>query len=361
MDSIGFVEVPEFLEGYLMPGKELEQAVFQIADRFIEIHQTDGGYDYSIYDMEYKLLDGGMYESDIGIIPAARSIATDLKEPAFNTVTEQYERTGVQGNVYAGDRLYRMPEKEYPLFLEKVEKANQVVTMPHTEEVKGSVGQEAHLPFRKVEEQKEQNTNMPDNVLNNGSDDKERRELHRQAAQEYQEKSGASLSFYAVGCEEFPDLGPHYENLTLKEAVGKYREMLKDPALAYMGNGLGVVLSDPLLTDVIDTSVLLIKGKTIQTANLDDSKDFAEHPLLLECIEELHEEFPDFKYRPLQVFLEEIFPKKMTAQQIAIELIRIAEEFDFYDFRDRVSDPDNLQMEIEYNTCRNCDLFISEL
>ena len=36
---------------------------FQIADRFISIQEVDGGYDYSIMGVEYKEIDGGVYDN----------------------------------------------------------------------------------------------------------------------------------------------------------------------------------------------------------------------------------------------------------------------------------------------------------
>lgn len=349
VDSFGFAEIPEFLEGYLMPGQELEQAVFKISDRYIEMHQTDGGYDYSIYDQEYHLLDGGMYESDVGIIPAVRDLATDLKEPVFNTETEQYERTAVQGEVYAGDRLYRLPDQEYHVFMEKAEKANQIPAEEKTGEVHEAGGRERYQPLRKVEELKEQNYNMIDNILNNGYIEEEKREIMRQAAMQYQQKTGAYLTFYAAVCDEFPGLGEFTGNLTLKEAADRYREILKDPTLAHMGNGMGFVLHDPMLPDYSDSELALVMGKTVCGNNLDAVEPFLTHPLILEALEEIREEFPDFKYVPPMPFLETIYPKKMTAQQLATEMIKLAEEFDIYEFRDKVENPDDLQMEMEYN------------
>lgn len=50
-----------------------------------------------------------------------------------------------------------------------------------------------------------------------------------------------------------------------------------------------------------------------------------------------------------QTSREEVVSINISARQIADELIKIGEEFDLYDFKDRVDDPEYLQAEIEYN------------
>lgn len=338
VDSFGFQEVPEFLEEMLMPDTSLEQAVFQIADRYIEMHQSDGGYDYSIYDAEYKLLDGGLYESDIGIITAARDVATDLKEPTFNTETEQYERREIQGEVSAGDRLYRLPAAEQASFLEKAEQANQIIPA-QTQDRK-------YQPLRKVEELKERNYNMIDEVLNNGFGDEEKREALRQIAEQYQQATNASLSYFAAACEEYHDMEPCYKTVSFPEAVERYKEILADPRLRHMGNGMGIVLHDPTLPDYSDSELTLIKGQTILGSNLDLVETFLLHPLVQEVLVELRETFPGFAYEPPMSVLKAVFPENMTAQEIATGLINLAEDFDLYDFRDKVDHPEQLQEEV---------------
>lgn len=57
---------------------------FQIADRFVSIQETESGYDYSIMDMDYKEVEGGVYENtgvDIQVI--ADDIVDDLREDRF--------------------------------------------------------------------------------------------------------------------------------------------------------------------------------------------------------------------------------------------------------------------------------------
>lgn len=86
------------------------------------MHECDEGYDYSILNEQYHLLDGGVYDNpDITIQRAMDMVIADLKEPRFSSVTEQYYRDEyLQGQVYAGS------EAEIVDFVELSEKAEEV-------------------------------------------------------------------------------------------------------------------------------------------------------------------------------------------------------------------------------------------
>lgn len=123
VDSFGFTELPKFM--LTLEGRENEiqtELAVHIADRYILMHECDGGYDYSILNEQYHLLDGGVYDNpDITIQRAMDMVIADLKEPRFSSVTEQYYRDEfLQGEVYAGS------EAEIVDFVELSEKAEEV-------------------------------------------------------------------------------------------------------------------------------------------------------------------------------------------------------------------------------------------
>ena len=96
-----------------MPEVEL---AFQIADRYISIQETEGGYDYSIMGADYKEIDGGVYDNpDVSIREALNDIVEDLKENPFDN--------GARGNISDDDEL--MPI-DYDGLMEKVEAANHI-------------------------------------------------------------------------------------------------------------------------------------------------------------------------------------------------------------------------------------------
>lgn len=123
VDSFGFTELPKFM--LTLEGKENEiqtELAVHIADRYILMHECDDGYDYSILNEQYHLLDGGVYDNpDITIQRAMDMVIADLKEPRFSAVTEQYYRDEyLQGEVYAGSEVEIV---DYEKLSEKAEEA----------------------------------------------------------------------------------------------------------------------------------------------------------------------------------------------------------------------------------------------
>ena len=55
-----------------------EYLAYEVGELYFSIQETEGGYDYSIYDKDYNLLDGGVYDNpDISIYEAMDSIVED--------------------------------------------------------------------------------------------------------------------------------------------------------------------------------------------------------------------------------------------------------------------------------------------
>ena len=89
------------------------ELAFQLADRYISIQEASEGYDYTIYDMDYRELDGGVYDNpDITIRQALDEIVTDLKEQAH--------RSELEGSIRTDDELIPI---DYDGLMEKAEQA----------------------------------------------------------------------------------------------------------------------------------------------------------------------------------------------------------------------------------------------
>lgn len=115
---IDIQNVSEWENPYLEQ-REPEQLAFSIADRYVSIQICEDGYDYSIFDENYRLLDGGVYDNpEISIKAALHDIVEDLKEPQYNPETEQYYHTEVQGKVGTSDELLPV---DYDELMEKAE------------------------------------------------------------------------------------------------------------------------------------------------------------------------------------------------------------------------------------------------
>ena len=70
--------------------KEPEQMAFSIKDKFVSIQTCTEGYDYSVFDADYRLIDGGVYDNpDISIYAALKDVLEDFG------LSEQDERIPV--------------------------------------------------------------------------------------------------------------------------------------------------------------------------------------------------------------------------------------------------------------------------
>ncbi|MDO4649503.1 MAG: YodL domain-containing protein [Eubacteriales bacterium] len=347
VDSFGFTDVTEeFMDRFYERPEEIREAAFQIADRYLQIHKTDGGYDYSIYSEHYQLIDGGRYESDVDLMRAAKDIVQDLREPVFNSETGTYTRLPVQGNIDGNSRMRRI---SFSYLHEMTLEFNRDDPKSMAGVVQETSPQQQYRPLAKVEEMEEQNYNMVDNVLNNGYGEKERREMIRVEAARYQEQTGASMTFYAAVCEEFHSMQACYEGLTLAEAVDKYKEIRQDPRLAYYGNAMGVEIHDESLEEYDGYAFPLVEGSVIEGGNLDYVKALAVHPLAREALELIREAFPEYRFIAPAEIKESFYPEHMTTEELAGALMDLAKEFDAYEFMDQVENPEDLLMEIKYN------------
>lgn len=347
VDSFGFTDVSEeFLERFYERPEEIREAAFEIEDCYLEIHETDSGYDYSIYSDHYQLIDGGRYESDVDLMRAAKDIVQDLREPVFNSETGTYTRLPLQGNINANSRMRRI---SFSFLHEMTLEFNRIDPERMAGAVQETLPQQQYRPLAKVEETEEQNYNMIDNVLNNGYGEKERREMIRVEAARYQEQTGASMTFYAAVCEEFHSMQACYEGLTFAEAVDKYKEIRQDPRLAYYGNAMGVEIHDESLEHYDGYAFPLVEGSVIEGGNLDYVKALAVHPLAREALEMIREAFPEYRFVAPEEIKESFYPEHMTTDELAGALLDLAKEFDAYEFMDQVENPEDALMEIKYN------------
>lgn len=347
VDSFGFTDVTEeFLVRFYERPEEIREAAFEIEDRYMEIHEIDGGYDYAIYSDHYQLIDGGRYEGDVDLMRTAKDIVQDLREPVFNSETGTYTRLPVQGNINANSRMRRI---SFSFLHEMTLEFNRIDPERMAGTVQETSPQQQYRPLVKVEEMEEQNYNMVDNVLNNGYGEKDRREMIRVEAANYQEQTGASMTFYAAVCEEFHSMQACYEGLTFAEAVDKYKEIRQDPRLAYYGNAMGVEIHDESLEDYDGYAFPLVEGSVIEGGNLDYVKALAVHPLAREALEMIREAFPEYRFVAPAEIKESFYPEHMTTEELAGVLMNLAKEFDAYEFMDQVENPEDALMEIKYN------------
>ena len=122
VDRFGFTEVPEFLLEKVAD-LELNEAAYKLGDRYISIQRTDEGFDYSIYDEGYHLLDGGVLDNpDISIGEVLKQITDELKQPVYDAERDTYTHTALQGNIRQKDVAEAV---DYDDLMEKVDAVGQ--------------------------------------------------------------------------------------------------------------------------------------------------------------------------------------------------------------------------------------------
>lgn len=98
-----------------------QELAFGIEDRYIFAQSVDEGYDYTIYDMDGKELDGGVYDNpDISIYEAVNDIVEDLKQKP--------DTNGTKGAITAESKLNPLNCEEFRDELERKSKVEPVLT-----------------------------------------------------------------------------------------------------------------------------------------------------------------------------------------------------------------------------------------
>lgn len=297
VDSISFEQLDSFLN---LEEQVLSELAYEVGERYFAIQRTEEGYDYSFYDEDFRLMDGGVYENDqISIEEAAEELLED------------------EG--WTGERI----RGDYDQLMEKVEEMDEVVMA----EIQKSQGE--YKPLAKVEELEEANYNMIDNVLNNMPPKKE-----------------PYLEYFATECDEFHDMGAYEKSTDVNQIAAVYEKYRENPKTAYLGCSMGIIYRDPEDSYYDEAEFAIVKGNTVFGDLMDDVRFYGELALVREGIEKIHEALPDYKYVPMRDVREAMYPEKMTTEQLAEALDEIAEAFDPYEYRDNVERGENTVQEV---------------
>ena len=297
VDSISFEQLDSFLN---LEEQVLSELAYEVGERYFAIQRTEEGYDYSFYDEDFRLMDGGIYENDeISIEEAAEELLED------------------EG--WTGERI----RGDYDQLMEKVEEMDEIVMA----EIQKSQGE--YKPLAKVEELEEANYNMIDNVLNNMPPKKE-----------------PYLEYFATECDEFHDMGAYEKSTDVNQIAAIYEKYRENPETAYLGCSMGIIYRDPEDSYYDEAEFAIVKGNTVFGNLMDDVRFYGELALVREGIEKIHEALPDYKYVPMRDVREAMYPEKMTTEQLAEALDEIAEAFDPYEYRDNVEMGENTVQEV---------------
>ena len=108
------------------------------------------------------------------------------------------------------------------------------------------------------------------------------REAEKQGRTPQETVQESKISFYAAECMEFPSMGEYYENLTLEEAVEKYKMIPQDRIHGI--KGIGFCLKDG---SIYDGEYELMSGGKISKDLIDLVPHYKESPLVQKAMRDL--------------------------------------------------------------------------
>ncbi len=109
------------------------------------------------------------------------------------------------------------------------------------------------------------------------------------------------------------------------------------------------IYRDPEDSYYDEAEFAIVKGNTVLGNLMDDIRFYGELSLVREGIEKIHEALPGFKYVPMKDVREAMYPEKMTTEELAGALDKLAEEFDPYGYRDHAEPGENTIQEVMLN------------
>lgn len=387
VDSFDFTELPKFM--LTLEGKENEiqtELAVHIADRYILMHECDEGYDYSILDEQYHLLDGGIYDNpDITIQRAMDMVIADLKEPRFSAVTEQYYRDEfLQGEVYAGFEAEIVDFEELSEKAEEVEQADLEAKQAEfkenhpdvvadfrakTEEMFHALdGQsaddiektvyayvqsqivdvvvagtlETYLP--EVEtylQEKVQQEQINNQLVTKGreavqeqqdkhelvSDEKELSELGKEPVIE---PETVHITFTVAECGEFHTMGEFHEGIeTIEEAMKLYNAI--NPSHMHGIPSIGVNMHIDGTEEWEDEEADIVRENCIDMDFLNYTPELRDNPTVQDALKKLIAAYPDKEVNERET-------KEMKIQTLAAELDQLSYDIDTFEYRDSVPD-----------------------
>lgn len=312
VDSFGFREVPEFLS-------LSEERVYTLLsgskpEKYFMIQRSDEGFDYSFYDAEFRLLDGG--------------IITNTDQPMETTIRDMLGGAGLQmlGRINDVDAFR---ERVKAVEKEKINEAVHSQKNHDSKEAEGVTKSEDDRTSRILEsESKTEGMDIP--------------------AEQEKTSTLSHIEFYVAECEDVHDMGEYHTYPDIQTAVNKYKEILDDPRRRYLGNGMGVIYHGED-NDVYSNSECCFVSDRVVCGNvLDSLPGFGEKQEVREALSALHDAFPDFRYK-MPKYEKESGTMQMSVEDMAVRIDRLAHDFDPYHYQDCLEGQDDLVQEITYN------------
>lgn len=382
VDSFGFTELPKFM--LTLEGKENEietELAVHIADRYILMHECDEGYDYSILDEQYHLLDGGVYDNpDITIRRAMNMVvadfrarteelfhsldgqsADDIEKTVYAYVQSQIDEYGLDAQivdvVVSGSRCrgieqensdldvvveYTGSTREDDLFNMLHEDSIyiagiQVDINPITESRTGTL--ETYLPEVEIYlQEKAQQEQINNQLVTQGrelvqeqnalvSEEKELSELEKEPVIE---PETVHITFTVAECGEFHNMGEYHEGIeTIEEAMKLYNAI--DPSRMHGIPSIGVNMHIDGTEEWEDEEADIVRGNCIDVDFLNYTPELRDTPTVQDALKKLLAAYPEKEVNDRET-------KETKIQTLAAELDQLSYDIDTFEYRDSVPD-----------------------
>ena len=371
--------------------KEPEQMAFSIDDKFVSIQTCDDGYDYSIYDANYKLLDGGVYDNpdisihaalkdileDIGVTERDERIPVDYEEliekgedveqaeiAARHIVSDFKARTNEMFHNIEGQTSEDVEQTAYAYIKSKIEEYEIDVDIVDVA-VSGSrcrglekEGSDLDIVVEYKGKEKEDDlfnafnedglkiggVKVDINPITEGKTGtlatylpgvesylaEKREEMQKESIKEdVVEKKPTIVTLMVSECSEFHNLGEFHEGIeTVDEAIKLYNQI--PPERMNAVRGIGINIHTEGTESYEDVEMDIVSGKVADLEILDYVPDITDDPKAIEMIAELIDKLPDIEVRGSL--------EKWQAASLATQIDQLSYDYDTYQYRDTVED-----------------------
>ena len=366
---------------------EPEQMAFAINDKFVSIQCCEGGYDYSIYNADYSLFDGGIYDNpDISIHAALKDIledmgvkATDKRIPMdYEELTEKgeaVEQAAMEARHIVSDFKAKTGEMFHDIEGQSAEDVEQTV---HAY-IKAKL-EEYDIPVEIVDvvvagsrcrglEQEGSDLDVvveyrgrehEDDLFNAFNEDglmiggvkvdinpitegktgtlatylpgvESYLAEKREAMQNETEQKETVVTLTVAECGEFHNLGAFHEGIeTVEEAIRLFNEI--PPERMNGIPSIGIHIHTEGAEPFEDVAMDIVSGKVADLEMIEYVPDISDNPKAVEVIGELIDKLPDIEVRGSL--------EKFQTAILAAQIDQLSYDYDTYQYRDTVDDRD---------------------
>lgn len=382
------------LEGWDNPYfalSEPEQMAFAINNKFVSIQCCEGGYDYSIYNADYSLYDGGVYDNpDISIHVALKDIledigvkATDKRIPVdYEELTEKGEaveqaameahqtvanfkakteemfqgingqtQNDVEATVYAHVQSMIDVEDIDAEIIDVVVSGSRCRGLEQegsdldvVVEYKGSVREDEFFNLLKESGLTIGGVPVDINPITEGKTGTlatylpgvesylaEKREAMQKETVTEAEQKETVVTLTVAECGEFHNLGEFHEGIeTVEEAIRLFNEI--PPERMNGIPSIGIHIHTEGTEPFEDVEMDIVSGKVVDLEMLEYVPDISDNPKAIEVIGELIDKLPDIEVRGSL--------EKFQTAILAAQIDQLSFDYDTYQYRDTVDDRD---------------------